>query len=566
VVADQSQDQVQVFFQSQPDANQFSKPTTLPASAALLAPSAVQLVDLNKNSTGNTPEDLVVASKLGNDILVYPALPGGGFGAPQDFPVGFEPDALTVGDFNGDGVPDLAVANAGSNDVSILLGQADSNGNWTGFTDGPRLNSGGSEPLAVQAGSFTGRPGITDLRVTNAGGEIATIPGIGSQTSATSGTGTGFFQDNAPLLSSAGSPIIQVAFDSSTERTFVVLADGVLESFTGTSFIPDPRVTGVTAISAADGKLAVGLEDGVEMLDETGGQPEVAEDFSDQPSALQILQGERGLEVVVALPGSDVPLLLTGFTALPVVVDVSRSSFIVEATSLPEANLVLVATLLAGELLEPAAGNAGLGQVGALGFELFLPPVLVAPNGANGAPKGGNGEAAEDGDQGEPPSPPPGANLSEWQSYRLGADAALSERLWRQQVVDNLQDALDALKWFFNKFAGNSKAHREAIHLEWDGPDGLAGPESALDSEEDLFSRLELLPSAAPGWLPRQEQNDPWLREPAPRVPGVFQFKQEQALWDEAGTEANGQTFRAREGPVLCTAVGTETREAPPGA
>ena len=53
---------------------------------------------------------------------------------------------------------------------------------------------------------------------------------------------------------------------------------------------------------------------------------------------------EQGLEVVVAVKGSDVPLLLTGFTAIPVVVDVQRSVFIVEATSLPEGLLLRIST------------------------------------------------------------------------------------------------------------------------------------------------------------------------------------------------------------------------------
>src|SRR5438445_4846243 len=44
-----------------------------------------------------------------------------------DFPVGVSPSAVTVGDFNGDGKSDLAVANNGSDNASVLLG----NGNGT---------------------------------------------------------------------------------------------------------------------------------------------------------------------------------------------------------------------------------------------------------------------------------------------------------------------------------------------------------------------------------------------------------------------------------------------------
>jgi hypothetical protein len=42
-------------------------------------------------------------------------------------PVGSGPTAIASGDFNGDGFPDKAVANTGSNSVSILLGTGDGN-------------------------------------------------------------------------------------------------------------------------------------------------------------------------------------------------------------------------------------------------------------------------------------------------------------------------------------------------------------------------------------------------------------------------------------------------------
>ena len=39
------------------------------------------------------------------------------------WPVGAEPADVVVGDFDGDGLLDLATANTGSNTVSVLLGQ-----------------------------------------------------------------------------------------------------------------------------------------------------------------------------------------------------------------------------------------------------------------------------------------------------------------------------------------------------------------------------------------------------------------------------------------------------------
>src|ERR1700733_13249499 len=44
------------------------------------------------------------------------------FGNPIPYPADNAPHDVAVGDFNGDGIPDLAVANNLSNDVSILIG------------------------------------------------------------------------------------------------------------------------------------------------------------------------------------------------------------------------------------------------------------------------------------------------------------------------------------------------------------------------------------------------------------------------------------------------------------
>src|SRR5215469_17942562 len=49
----------------------------------------------------------------------------GEFETGKQFAVGVNPSAITFGDFNGDGRQDLAVANLGSNSVSVLLGNGD---------------------------------------------------------------------------------------------------------------------------------------------------------------------------------------------------------------------------------------------------------------------------------------------------------------------------------------------------------------------------------------------------------------------------------------------------------
>src|SRR5207248_183153 len=71
----------------------------------------------------------------------------GTFQPPVDYTAGTWPLFVAVGDFNGDGQKDLAVANGLSNNVSILLG----NGNGT-FQ--PAVNYPVGNPYSVAVGYF----------------------------------------------------------------------------------------------------------------------------------------------------------------------------------------------------------------------------------------------------------------------------------------------------------------------------------------------------------------------------------------------------------------------------
>lgn len=67
---------------------------------------------------------------------------------PRTYFVGTAPASITVADVNGDGIPDMLIANQGSNDVSVIFGSYDASGDWVGIP-GPRLKSGGDGPIAV---------------------------------------------------------------------------------------------------------------------------------------------------------------------------------------------------------------------------------------------------------------------------------------------------------------------------------------------------------------------------------------------------------------------------------
>jgi len=70
------------------------------------------------------------------------------FTGPTNFAVGDGPNSVAVGDFNGDGDPDLAVANEFAGSVSVLLGST--GGTFTGPTNFP---AGSSPPRSRWASS-----------------------------------------------------------------------------------------------------------------------------------------------------------------------------------------------------------------------------------------------------------------------------------------------------------------------------------------------------------------------------------------------------------------------------
>jgi hypothetical protein len=124
-------------------------------------PQAVRIGDFNRD--GNL--DLAVANGDDNTVSIMLGNGDGTFtqssGSP--IPVGNFPFFLAVADFNGDGIADVAATNEVDDTVSILL----SNGDGT-FTEanGSPVPSGNYNPGPVVAGDFNS-DGIPDLAVAN---------------------------------------------------------------------------------------------------------------------------------------------------------------------------------------------------------------------------------------------------------------------------------------------------------------------------------------------------------------------------------------------------------------
>ncbi len=117
----------------------------------------------------NTAIPATVSIRFGNGAGGFTGTTNVQVGVPGGQPpaqTGVQPNQVVVGDFNGDGNQDFATANLGVGTVSIRLG--DGAGNFTGVTATSEINVGGigSTTVALAIGDFNG-DGKQDLAVAN---------------------------------------------------------------------------------------------------------------------------------------------------------------------------------------------------------------------------------------------------------------------------------------------------------------------------------------------------------------------------------------------------------------
>jgi Big-like domain-containing protein/VCBS repeat protein/FG-GAP repeat protein/exosortase sorting signal-containing protein len=241
------------------------------------------------------------------------------FAPAVNYPAGSGSRAVAVGDFNGDGRPDLVVANPSANSISILLASPTVPGTFAA----PVPILVGSQPNWVVVGHFNSDvDNFIDIAVANAGsGTVSILPGNGDGTFAVPTTLTtigaiavvagDFNGDGRMDLATTRGPFASIAIHLGVgDGTFVagtdVAGSGNMQAIRAGDFNGDGRID-LAALDVDGDLLQVYLGQGFGAFTAAGGTATCASAVDLAPGELN---GNNRLDVAIACSAGQIDILL----------------------------------------------------------------------------------------------------------------------------------------------------------------------------------------------------------------------------------------------------------------
>ena len=245
-------------------------------------PTSVAVSDLN----GDGRPDLIVANRGSNtvSVLLNTTAPGAttpSFAAQQSFATGISPNMVTAADVNGDGRPDILVANGYSSNLGVLLNTTAPGATTLSFAAQQTFATGGT-PQSVTVADLNGdgRPDV--LLASYASNTVSVMLNTPAVLGSNPATGT---IDSAPVVSSidladpspssAATVHFTITFSEAvtgvTAANFVLTGTGTSGAVIGTPTTSNGGITWtVTVTTGGPGTLGLTLNSRTGITDSFG--------------------------------------------------------------------------------------------------------------------------------------------------------------------------------------------------------------------------------------------------------------------------------------------------------